>query len=109
VSEQQPDVRPEVRREPDRSRWAVYVDGAEAAYAEYELRPGTIVFTHTVTDPAYAGRGLASVLVSRALADVRDEGERRVEAQCSFVAHYLAKHAPEEPWLADLVAGPAAT
>lgn len=97
----------EVRHEPERSRWAAYVDGEEAGFAEYLLaeEPARIVFPHTVTHPAYAGRGVASQVVAAALAQVRADGERRVVPQCSFVARYVQQH----PELADLVAGPSGT
>ncbi len=97
----------EVRHEPERSRWAAYLDGEEAGYAEYLLAedPARIVFHHTVTDPAYGGRGVASQVVAAALAAVRDEGERSVVPQCSFVARYLEQH----PEFSDLVADSSAT
>lgn len=97
----------EVRHEPDRSRWAAYVDGVEAGYAEYLLaeNPPRIVFPHTVTHPAYGGRGVATSVVSAALAHVREEGARQVVPQCWFVAEHIARH----PELADLVAAPRAT
>ena len=97
----------EVRHEPERSRWAAYVEGREAGFAEYVLveDPPRIVFPHTVTDPAYGGRGIASQVVAAALAWVRDTGERRVVPQCWFVARHLEQH----PELGDLVAGPSGT
>ena len=97
----------EVRHEPERSRWAGYLDGEEAGYAEYVLAedPARIVFTHTVTDPVYGGRGVASQVVAAALAAVRDEEERSVVPQCSFVARYLDQH----PELGDLVADSSGT
>lgn len=94
----------EVRHEPERSRWAAYVEGREAGFAEYVLveDPPRIVFPHTVTDPAYGGRGIASQVVAAALAQVRADGDRKVVPQCSFVARYVEQH----PDLADLVADP---
>ena len=60
------------------------------------------MFPHTVTDPAYGGRGIASQVVAAALAQVRADGGRQVVPQCSFVARYVEQH----PDLADLVADP---
>lgn len=93
----------EVRHEPERSRWAAYVDGQEAGYADYVLveEPPRVVFPHTVTHPAYGGRGVASRLVGAALAAVDEEGRRTVVPQCWFVAEYLQRH----PELGHLVAG----
>ncbi len=97
----------EVRHEPERARWAAYVDGEEAGFAEYLLAedPPRIVFPHTVTHPAYGGRGVASQVVAAALAQVRADGERRVVPQCSFVHRYLDQH----PELGDLVADSSGT
>lgn len=96
----QPQV--EVRHEPERSRWAAYVDGEEAGFADYLLAedPPRVVFPHTVTHPAFGGRGVASRVVGAALEHVREEGTRQVVPQCSFVADYLARH----PELRDLLA-----
>ena len=94
---------PEIRHEPDQHRWAAYVDGAEAGYAEYELLedPPRLVLTHTVVGDDFGGRGVASGLARTALDATREEGERSVVPQCSFRASYLDKH----PEYADLVAG----
>ncbi len=90
----------QVRHEPEQWRWAAYVDGVEAGFAEYVLveDPARIVFP-------YGGRGVASQVVAAALAWVRDTGERRVVPQCWFVARHLEQH----PELGDLVAGPSGT
>lgn len=91
----------EVRHEPEQSRWAAYVQGEEAGYADYLLveDPPRVVFPHTVTHPAYAGRGVASQVVAAALEHVREEGGRRVVPQCWFVAQHIERH----PELADLL------
>lgn len=84
----------EIRHEPARSRWAAYVDGREAGYAEYLLAedPPRIVFPHTVTHPAFGGRGVASAVVSAALAQVQADGDRQVVPQCWFVARHIEQH-----------------
>jgi len=91
----------EVRHEPERSRWAGYVDGEEAGYADYVLLedPPRVLFPHTVTHPAYGGRGVASQVVGAALEHVRAEGGRQVVPQCWFVA----KHIEQNPELAGLL------
>lgn len=84
----------EVRHEPERSRWAAYVDGEEAGYADYVLveDPPQVLFPHTVTHPAYGGRGVASQVVGAALEHVRAEGGRQVVPQCWFVARHIEQH-----------------
>ncbi|WP_425839596.1 GNAT family N-acetyltransferase [Microbacterium sp. PA5] len=52
---------------------------------------GRLVFPHTEIDPAFSGRGLGSVLVGRALADVAARGETVVPV-CPFVVKYLQSH-----------------
>ena len=91
----------EVRHEPERHRWAAYVDGEEAGFADYLLAedPPRIVFPHTVTHPAFGGRGIASQVVGAALEQVQQEGTRQVVPQCSFVVTYLERH----PELRDLL------
>src|SRR4029079_537891 len=49
---------------PDRSRFEIRVDGEVAGFTEYRLRPGLIAFVHTLPDPRFEGRGLASPLVA---------------------------------------------
>lgn len=97
---------PEVRHEPERSRWAAYLDGEEAGFAEYALRedPAAIVFTHTVTRPEHGGKGVATALMDAAIAQVREADAdgvgRPVVPACSFVGAWFDKH-PDE---ADLLA-----
>lgn len=74
------------------------VDGQVAGFAEYRLGSRTIIFTHTVVDPAYEGRGLGSRLARFALDDARARG-LKVRPQCPFFARYIASH----PAYADLV------
>lgn len=99
---EQPQV--EVRDEPERSRWAAYVDGAEAGFAEYELRedPAVVAFTHTVVHPQFEGQGVAGRIVRAAMESLRAQGgsARPVVAECSYVRGWLAKH----PDFADLAA-----
>ena len=49
------------------------------------------VFVHTEVEPAFGGRGLATVLIAEALAATRADG-RRIVALCPMVAAYLKKH-----------------
>ncbi|MEU7531205.1 GNAT family N-acetyltransferase [Saccharothrix sp. NPDC042600] len=81
---------------PELSRFEVHLDGRLGGFAEYVLKPGRIVFTHT--EVAVEGKGLAGALVKQALADVRERG-LKVVPQCPFVRGYLEKH----PELADVV------
>ena len=77
---------------PDEQRFEARVDGALAGFAEYKLREGVIVFTHTEVDDAYEGRGVGSVLARQALDAVREAGERRVVPRCPFIKAWIDRH-----------------
>lgn len=65
--------------------------GTVAGFASYTHTPHQIVFTHTVIDNAYGGRGLGSKLARRVLDDAAATGKRIVPV-CSFIAAYVRKH-----------------
>lgn len=76
---------------PERHRMEIVADGTVAGFADYRLRDGEITFTHTEIDPAYEGRGLASVLARHAL-DAARERDLAVLPVCPFVRAWIAKH-----------------
>jgi predicted GNAT family acetyltransferase len=71
-------------------RFEVTADGAQAT-AEYELEPGTIIFTHTKVPPQLSGRGIANRLAETGLAFARQE-KLRVVPRCPFIASYIERH-----------------
>ena len=71
-------------------RFTISVDGRTVGFAEFSDRTGRRTFFHTEVDPAFQGRGLASIVVKAALDATRDAG-LRIVAPCSMVADYLAK------------------
>lgn len=80
-----------VTRNDDASRYEITVDGVLAGFAEFDLRPGAIRFTHTEVDPAFQGRGLAGILAKAALTDATASGEAIVPL-CPYIAKYLETH-----------------
>ena len=76
---------------PERSRFEIRAGGEVAGFAEYRRRPGLIAFVHTLIDPRFEGEGLASTLVSTALADARTD-QLAVLPFCPFVRGYIARH-----------------
>src|SRR3954471_19325931 len=76
---------------PDRSRFEISAGGTLAGFAQYRLRPGRVVFTHTEIDDAHQGQGLAATLARAALDAVRDRG-LQVTPLCPYIAGYIRKH-----------------
>ena len=88
-----------VRRNDDDDRYELLVDGELAGFAAYADKGDQRVMYHTEVFDAFGGRGLSNVLVTQALADIRDSG-KRVVAVCPLVAAFLRKH-PEQAEIAD--------
>ena len=85
----------------ERQRYTIAVDGETVGFAEFADRGEQRVFYHTVIDPAFGGRGLATILVKEALDATRADGKRIVSA-CSMVDTVLKKH-PEFDDITDRV------
>lgn len=88
----------EVRDNPDQHRYEVTEDGMLAGFAEYRLRDGAVVFTHTEIGDAFEGQGIGGRLARGALDDVRARGLSAVP-QCPFIKGWIERH----PDYADLV------
>jgi uncharacterized protein len=88
-----------IRDNPDEHRFELSVGDEFAGFAEYVLGPGTIVFTHTVVEETWNGRGLGTRLARHVLDDARKRG-LRVRPKCPFIRSYVDRH----PEYRDLVA-----
>jgi predicted GNAT family acetyltransferase len=82
---------PTVVDNPGGGRFEVVVDEHVAGYAEYRRTKDTIAFTPAVTDPAFEGRGLGSLLTRGALDSTR-QGGHAVLPFCPFLRTYLERH-----------------
>ena len=82
-------------------RFAIEVDGQPAGFAQFVDHDGRRVFFHTEVDDAYAGQGLASIVVREALDATREAGLRAVPV-CPYVKGWVDKH----PDYADLAEDP---
>jgi predicted GNAT family acetyltransferase len=71
--------------------YEITADGELAGFTVYELRPELIAFMHTEIGEQWGGRGLGSILVRRALDDVRSRG-LAVLPYCPFVRSWLERH-----------------
>ena len=89
---------PQIAHTPDRQSYTLTLDGAEIGYARYEDTPTQRIFTHTVVQPEFGGRGYATSLIEFAVADARAD-DKRIVGECPMVAKWLTKH----PELADYV------
>ncbi|WP_169948664.1 GNAT family N-acetyltransferase [Microbispora sp. H11081] len=73
------------------SRYEILIDGTIAGFAQYRMRGGSMVFTHTEVRGEFEGRGLGGTVVGAALDAARAAG-LRVVPLCSFVAWYIEKN-----------------
>lgn len=84
-----PSEKPTVTRDDAQGRYEVHLGDVLAGFTEF--RPdarGRLIFPHTEIDPAFRGKGLASVLIGDAMADVAARGETVVPL-CPAVVKYL--------------------
>ena len=93
--ENKPEGRVVIDHNAGENRFETTVDGHQSV-AEYELRDGGIVFTHTFVPPELRGRGIAAKLVQHALEYARDQ-KLRVVPLCSYVADYIERHPEFKP------------
>ncbi|HEV7421623.1 MAG TPA: GNAT family N-acetyltransferase [Mycobacterium sp.] len=71
--------------------FTIGVEGKTVGHTDFAERDGQRVFYHTEVDPAFGGRGLATVLIGEALAATRADG-LRIVAVCPMVAAYVKKN-----------------
>ncbi|MDO7868816.1 GNAT family N-acetyltransferase [Nocardioides jiangxiensis] len=81
-----------VRENPSEHRYEIHVDGSLAGFTVYEPGDGLLAFVHTEIDEAYAGQGLAKILIRTTLDDVRSRG-LAVLPFCPFVRGFIQKNA----------------
>ncbi|THJ66759.1 N-acetyltransferase [Arthrobacter echini] len=72
-------------------QYTASLDGESVGTAAYERSGDSIVFTHTVVEPAAEGRGVGSALVRHALDEAREQ-QLTVVPKCQFVAAYIERH-----------------
>ena len=89
----------ETRNNEGRQRYELVVDGRVVGVADYDVNDDTVVFPHTVVEPALRGQGLAGQLVGSALDDVRETG-RRVVPTCWYVRQFIDQHPEYQDLLA---------
>lgn len=90
----------EVVDDPARRRFELLVDGETGGLAEYRVRDGLVIITHSEVDTRFRGRGLGDELARRTLDQLRARGATVVPA-CPFFAHYVTQHHDWDDILAD--------
>ena len=89
---------PIIRDNPERHRFEADLGDGSIAIADYVLRPGKILFTHTEVPPEHEGKGIGSALIRYALDAARERGLQVVPI-CPFFAAYMQKHAEAQDLL----------
>lgn len=79
-----------VDHSPERSRFEAEVEGG-TAFLAYQVDGDTVVMPHTVVPRELEGRGIAGELTRTAVAWAREQS-LTIDAQCSYVRSWLAKH-----------------
>ncbi len=90
---------PEIRDNAERHRFEIDLGDGTFAFAEYNLIPGKIMFTHTEVPEAHGGQGLGSALIRFGLSAARERGLKVIPI-CPFFAAYMERH-PEVQDLLD--------
>lgn len=75
----------------DEGRYEITVDGVVAGWTEFTVHDGVATFPHTLIEPEFGGRGLATELIRAALDDMRSRG-LTVVPRCPFVRAFIDKH-----------------
>jgi len=88
---------PEIRHEPDRSRFVADTAHGEAVL-DYMRDGQRIVFTHTGVPPEIEGQGIGTSLAKAGLEHARDEG-LVVKPMCPFVAAFVKRNPEYQPLL----------
>lgn len=89
----------QVVHNPDKQRYEILVDGILAGITEAHEDGEVVTFPHTKVFEQFEGQGLASILVSGALDDIRDRG-KKIIAECPYVARFVEKHSDYSDLLA---------
>ena len=82
---------PEVHDNEERKRFEIDLGDGTFAFAQYNLIPGKIMFTHTEVPEAHGGRGLGTALIRAGLASARERGLKVIPI-CPFFAAYMERH-----------------
>lgn len=88
-----------IRDNLDKHRFEADLGDGSLAIAEYRLKPGAILFTHTEVPRAHQGQGIGTALIRFALNSARERGLKVIPI-CPFFAAYIDAHPEEQDLLA---------
>jgi predicted GNAT family acetyltransferase len=88
------DVPIEIVDIPSERRYEARIDGDLAGWVDYHRVRDRLVALHTEVLPAFEGKGIASRLVRRVIADARAAG-LFITPRCPFFAAHFERH-PED-------------
>lgn len=88
---------------PEERRYEARLGDQLAGWVEYHRVRDRLVALHTEVPPAFGGRGIASKLVKRVIADVRAAG-MSITPRCPFFVAHFERH-PEDRDLIKLSPG----
>jgi len=91
----------QIRDAPDRRRYEARLGDELVGWVDYGRVGQRLVAIHTEVPPQFAGRGIATALVSRVIDDARSSGIR-ITPRCPVFVRHFERH-PED---ADVVAMP---
>jgi predicted GNAT family acetyltransferase len=98
---QEPGAALVIEDNPSARRYEARLDGNLAGWVDYGRVRTRLVALHTEVLPEFEGRGIASALVRRVLADVRAQGVK-ITPRCPF----FVRHFERNPQDGDLLAAP---
>ncbi|MGC4106390.1 MAG: GNAT family N-acetyltransferase [Thermomicrobiales bacterium] len=82
----------DVVNNPDRDRYEARIEGKLVGFADYQLTPKLVVFTHTEVIPECEGQGVGSALAQFAMDDIRADGQREIVPLCPFIKGWIGRH-----------------
>ena len=88
----------QIRDNPDENRFVADLGDGSLAIADYQIKDGKIIFTHTEVPRQHEGQGIGSAIIRFALKAARERGLKVVPA-CPFFAAYIKKHEEEQDLL----------
>ena len=78
--------------EPDATRYTLRDGDTILALVDYTINGNRISLTHTFTQPAHRGKGLAAQVVEYAINDIAKNTELKVLPMCWYAAEWFEKN-----------------